>query len=271
MRTEFVSLLKKLQNILYRPFTKFLGALTIFRTPLFRLSGAAFLLFSALSVCAGAPIDAERAAELKITAIGTRLAGTSQIPAFSVDVRTGLDLGPGDHAFAELPILPRTIHAKSLTWIHVTGYGWLLIPKGWQVVDGGAGADGSMALIAQSKSGTSWLEYTDAGDCVGCAIGAASCYYPQAYKQAVENEFDFSACGKASVTTAAAQRAPELQYQTQNTNGVSIQTLRNYRDLDGIRYQELLLHQANASGAEKINLKIGALGIFFKRVWVAAE
>ena len=244
---------------------------------------AALLFFAAFFVQAGAPIDAERAAELKVTPIGTRLAGTTQIPAFSVDSRTGLDLGPDDRALAELPVLPRTIKAKSLSWIHLTGYGWLLIPKGWRVVDGGVGADGSMMLIAQAnqkanpKSGASWLEYRDAGQCVGCAISAANCFYPQAHAQAIENEFDLDACSESSSATdiaaAAGKRVPALQYQRVKSKDGTLQTLRHYRDLDGISYQQLRVQQPSSlrAGAEKIDLKSDALGIFFKRIWVAAE
>lgn len=241
---------------------------------------AALLLLAAFFVHADAPIDAARAAELKVTPIGTRLAGTLQIPAFSVDVRTGLDLDSEDRAFlAELPVLPGTIKAKSLSWIHLTGYGWLLIPKGWRVVDGGVGADGSMVLIAQAnaKSGASWLEYSDAGQCVGCAISAANCFYPQAHASAVENEFDFEACSKPSATAAAAdtagKRVPALQYQLVKSKDGALQTLRYYSDLDGVSYRQLRVQQSNSlsAHAEKIDLKRDALGIFFKRVWVAAE
>ncbi len=232
------------------------------------------LLFVAVVVHAGAPIDKERASELKVTAIGTRLAGTTLTPAFSVDVRTGLDLGPNDRAWAKLPVLPRGIKAKSLSWVHLTGYGWLVIPTGWRVVDGGVGADGSMVLMAQAKSGTSWLEYSDAGNCVGCAISQASCFYPQAYVNALENEFLFDACDNAKVTAAGAKPIPSLQYQIENTKDSSVQTLRNYIDQDGIRYQQLRLHQPNlphASRAAEIDLKRDALGIFFTQVWITAE
>ncbi len=248
-----------------------------------RFCWATLLLLAAFLVHADAPIDEERAAELKVTAIGTRLAGTRQISAFSVDVRTGLDLGPDDRALAELPVLPRTISTKSLSWVHLTGYGWLLIPKGWSVVDGGVGADGSMVLIAQAnanaskkaniKPDASWLEYRDAGQCVGCAISAANCFYPQAHAQAVENEFDFDSCDEANAI-AGKKRTPALQYQRTNDKGGSLQTLRNYSDLDGVSYQQLRLHQpssAKAGDSDAINLKSGALGIFFKRVWVATE
>ena len=135
------------------------------------------------------------------------------------------------------------------------------------------GADGSMALIAQSKSGTSWLEYSDAGQCVGCAISAANCFYPQAHTQAVENEFEFESCGVSS-STAINKRVPSLQYQRTNSKDGSVQTLRNYSDLDGVSYQQLRVHQpisVKAGDSAEIDLKNHALGIFFKRVWVAAE
>ena len=232
------------------------------------------LMLAAFFAHAGAPIDTERASELKVTAIGTRLAGTTQIPAFSVDVRTGLDLGPDDRALAKLPVLPRGIKAKSLSWVHLTGYGWLVIPAGWRVVDGGVGADGSMVLMAQSKSGASWLEYSDAGNCVGCAISQASCFYPQAYVSALENEFLFDACDNAKVTTSGAKPIASLQNELQKTKDGAIQSLRNYIDQDGVRYQQLQVHQpdlSNANGEERINLKSDALGVFFARVWIAEQ
>jgi len=233
---------------------------------------AALLLVAAFSLHAGAPIDAERAAELKVTPIGTRLAGATQIPAFSVDARTGLDLGPDDRGLAELPVLPRNINARSLSWVHLTGYGWLMIPRDWSVVDAGAGADGSMALVAQAKSGASWLEYSDAGQCVGCAISAANCFYPQAHAQAIEYEFDFDSCGESS-SAVGRKRVPSLQYRLNKSKDGSLQTLRNYIDLDGIRYQQLRVHQPSSvnAGGTVITLKSDALGIFFKRVWIAAD
>ena len=222
---------------------------------------------------ADAPIDTERASELKVTAIGTRLAGRTQIPAFSVDVRTGLDLGPGDHALAQLPVLPRGIKAKSLSWVHLTGYGWLVIPADWRVVDGGVGADGSMVLMAQAKSGRAWLEYSDAGNCVGCAISQASCFYPQAYSNAKENEFLFTECDNAKVTAAGAKPIPALQYQLLKTNDGSTQTIRNYVDTDGIRYQQLRLYQESLrrDNANYINFNRDPLAFFFKRVWISSK
>ena len=233
---------------------------------------AAVLLFAAYSACAGALINVERAAALKVTAIGTRLAGNMQVPAYSVDARTGLDLGPQERALAELPVLPDAIKAASISWIHLTGYGWLLIPRGWRVVDAGVGADGSMALMAQANAGDSWLEYTDAGYCVGCAIGQARCFYPQAQAQAVEFEYDAKHC-ELTGTKASASRLPALQYQLRKTDAQHIQTLRNYEDLDGIRFQQLKVHQPSLHNARstRIDLKRGALGVFFRRIWVAAD
>jgi hypothetical protein len=235
-----------------------------------------FLLCAVFSLHAGAPINVERAVELKVTAIGTRLALAQQIPAFSIDTRTGLELSPQDRVLAELPVLPKTITAKmaaSISWIHITGYGWLLIPRAWSVVDGGVGADGSMVLVAQAKSGGAWLEYTDAGQCVGCAINAAHCFYPQAQSQAIEFEFELTHCEQA-MQNSSAKRLPPLQYQARTSKAERVQTLRNYHDSDGIRYQQLTLHQPslpNAGSNAEVDLKQGALGVFFRRIWVASD
>ena len=236
-----------------------------------------FLLCAVFSLRAGAPINEERAAELKVAAIGTRLAGAQQIPAFSIDTRTGLELSPQDRVLADLPAVPKSITlkmAKSISWIHITGYGWLLIPRGWRVVDGGVGADGSMVLVAQAKSGGAWLEYTDAGQCVGCAIGAARCFYPQAQAQAIEFEFDSTQCDQAAAPNSSAKRLPSLQYQARTSKTERVQTLRNYHDSDGISYQQLTLHQPglpNAGSATEFDLKQGALGVFFRHIWAASD
>ena len=236
-----------------------------------------FLLCPVFSLQAGAPINVERAVELKVAAIGTKLAGAAQIPAFAVDTRTGLALAPQDRGLSELPVLPKSITAKmakSISWIHITGHGWLLIPRAWRVVDGGVGADGSMVLVAQAKSGDAWLEYTDAGQCVGCAINAARCFYPQAHARALEYEFDVAECAQATAQNASVKRLPSLQYQVRTSQAERVQTLRYYYDTDGIRYQQLTLHQpslTNAASATQLDLKQGALGVFFKQIWVALE
>lgn len=254
-----------------------LAAMTISLKQQIRLSSAVLLLLAALPLHAGAPVNVERALELKVAAIGTRSARARQIPAFSIDTRTGLELSPQDRVLAEQPTLPKSITAKmanSISWIHITGYGWLLIPRAWSVVDGGVGADGSMVLVAQSKTGGSWLEYTDAGQCVGCAIGAARCFYPQAQAQAIEFEFDTTICEQATVQNSSAKRLPALQYQSRTSKAERVQTLRNYHDSDGIRYQQLTLHQPslpNAGSNAEVNLKQSALGVFFKNVWVAED
>ncbi len=253
-----------------------LAAMTISLKQQIRLSSAVLLLLAALPLHAGAPINLERALELKVAAIGTRLAGAQQIPAFSIDTRTGLELSPHDRVLADLPAVPKSITAKmakSISWIHISGYGWLLIPRAWAVVDGGVGADGSMVLVAQAKSGGAWLEYTDAGHCVGCAINAARCFYPQADARAIEFEFDTAHC-EQSTQNSSAKRLPSLQYQVRTSQAERVQTLRYYYDTDGIRYQQLTLHQpslTNAAGVAELDLKQGALGVFFKQIWVAAD
>jgi hypothetical protein len=222
-----------------------------------------FMFFD--NTCVGAPIRADRAIELHVSTIGMRALGKAKIPAFSIDTQTGLDLAEADRVLYPLPPMNDIppLLATQVSWIHVTGYGWLLIPRGWTVVDGGVGADGSMALVASSKSGDSWLEYSDMGACVGCAVGAASCYYPQAQKYA--QELEMGQCEKRDSPNPQSPRTPSMHYARAQTSGANEQVLRRYLDADGyIRFHQLTLHSLDV---KETDMRAEALGLFFTQIW----
>ncbi len=236
-------------------------------------------IFSSAAGAAGAPIRADRAAELHIHTVSARLFGKTKIPAFSVDTQTGLDLTDSDRALNPMPTLDAITpsQADQVSWVHVTAYGWLLIPRGWSVVDGGVGADGSMALVASNKNGSSWLQYTDMGACVGCAVGAASCFFPQAQKYALELEM--GQCKNTKSPSLAARRhgkeslqsarSASLQYTNSSVNGAYEQVLRRYLDDDGyIRFRQLTLHSMDG---KKTDMRAEGLGLFFTQVWAPGK
>jgi hypothetical protein len=188
-------------------------------------------------------IDQERAAELHIKRLGqAKIAGVS-VATFQVDTRTGLDLTDADRVPYDAPaiakITPKAAAAISL--VFVSGYGWLALPRDWQVIDGGVGADGSMVLVAQSKTQASeWLRYSDTGACVGCALGAASCFYPQAQKLAIEYEM-----GQCEKPQFKAQSANLPALQTKATRQGQSYEWRYYQAAPDTNFRDLSLHSGS--------------------------
>jgi hypothetical protein len=204
-------------------------------------------------------IDQERAAELDIKRLGqSKIAGVS-VATFQVDTRTGLDLTEADRLPYDAPAIPKITPkaAAAISLIFVSGYGWLALPRDWQVIDGGVGADGSMVLIAQSKTqADEWLRYRDTGACVGCALSAASCYYPQAQKQAIDYEM-----GQCDKPKFKAQSANSPALQTTATQKGQSYAWRYYEAAPDTNFRELSLHSGS-----KIQLRAPttvALATFF--------
>lgn len=77
--------------------------------------------------------------------------------------------------------------AKLTAW--ATPRGWLLVPRGWRPARGALGVDGSAAIAFTAEDGRSEVSLYDAGACVGCALSAASAFFPQAREQARKEDF----------------------------------------------------------------------------------
>lgn len=65
----------------------------------------------------------------------------------------------------------------------------ILVPKNWQLLNGGVGVNGSISYVFTPKTGKGYLSYYHAGACVGCAMISASAFFPEAQKDAKEHDF----------------------------------------------------------------------------------
>lgn len=86
---------------------------------------------------------------------------------------------PPDEA---LPNVPEEFAERLEACFHV--YGWLLIPKGWQLSQAMLGANSSEMLRFTAPDGEGFLLYDNTGDCVGCAVTAAAQYFPELREEA---------------------------------------------------------------------------------------
>lgn len=67
--------------------------------------------------------------------------------------------------------------------------GSVFVPKGWQLVNGGLGVNGSQTYTFVPKEGKGYFTYLNTGACVGCAMSEASLFFPEAKENAEENDF----------------------------------------------------------------------------------
>lgn len=67
--------------------------------------------------------------------------------------------------------------------------GSVFVPKGWQLVNGGLGVNGSQTYTFVPKEGKGYFTYLNTGACVGCAMTEASLFFPEAKESAEKNDF----------------------------------------------------------------------------------
>lgn len=72
-----------------------------------------------------------------------------------------------------------------------TDGGWMLVPRGWRLQKGRIGSNGSAAWVFVAPDGNGWLTYYNSAACVGCAQSSASPFFPEARRDAQENEMEF--------------------------------------------------------------------------------
>lgn len=128
----------------------------------------------------------------RVKAIGELMVnGRFRLPAFQIIVRDPLTKagwladGPG----------PRSIrgHLDAGSAAQLVAYhhpnGWILVPKGWEVIHGQSGVDGSAGVTFAPPSGVGYLSYyTSGGACEGCAQMPASIFFPEARRKAQDND-----------------------------------------------------------------------------------
>ncbi|XWY20472.1 DUF4850 domain-containing protein [Bisgaard Taxon 45] len=104
----------------------------------------------------------------------------------------------------------------------------ILVPKHWQLLNGGVGVNGSMSYVFAAKTGKGYLSYYHAGACVGCAIISASAFFPEAQKDAKENDF-----------VAYTSTVPPLTQVRLKPHLIAYQANKGNDRLDGVAYYHL--------------------------------
>ncbi|WP_424407982.1 DUF4850 domain-containing protein [Pasteurella sp. PK-2025] len=101
-----------------------------------------------------------------------------------------------DGGWLKSPINPLSTKLNAATLaqfdVYAMPYGqMLLVPQNWQLVDGGVGANGSTSYVFAPKKGKGYFKYYHAASCMGCAMMSASALFPEARKDAQDNDFLF--------------------------------------------------------------------------------
>lgn len=103
--------------------------------------------------------------------------------------------------------------------------GSVFVPKGWKLVQGAIGANGTQSYRFSAPSGKGYLTFYDASACVGCAQSAASVFFSEAYQKAKEN--DFTAYDSTNLPMKSVRLKPNL---------IAYSVEQNEQRLDGVAY-----------------------------------
>lgn len=100
---------------------------------------------------------------------------------------------------------------------YLTSEGWMLAPRGWHLQQGRIGANGSSVWVFIAPDGNGWLRYDNSSACVGCAQSSASPFFPEARRDAQENEIDFYS--GTDVPIQSVRLRPNIVAYRANKNG----------------------------------------------------
>lgn len=94
------------------------------------------------------------------------------------------------------PIVPFSTKLKAETLANFDLYAMpyeqmLLVPKGWKLLNGGVGANGSTSYVFVPQAGRGHFSYYHTASCIGCAMMDAAVFFPEAKKDAEDNDFLF--------------------------------------------------------------------------------
>lgn len=115
------------------------------------------------------------------------------IPAYTLNmenpVNTGrLDFIPKQRSYAFTSSATPAQIQQLAAYYHSNG--WILVPRKWQLTNGGVGANGSESLMfAANHPEQGYIAYFNTSACVGCAQSAAAVFFPEAKKDALANDF----------------------------------------------------------------------------------
>jgi hypothetical protein len=128
---------------------------------------------------------------------------------------------------AQAEISPEMASQLSVYW---TCDGWVLVPRGWQLVRAAVGADNSSVYeFREPNNGAGVVSlYDSGGACVGCALSLAAPYFPDAKKEA-DDMFGQSASGLEAQLHAVKLGKHTVAYSRKNAKGQSVDGLAYYQ------------------------------------------
>ncbi len=126
---------------------------------------------------APAPADAPKARPIGELVVN----GSLRMPAYAITVVDGID-GWTTARPETMKIDGAKLAAAQAARLaaYSTPAGWMLVPRGWKLLAGGVGADGSIAITFVPSSGQGHFDFYDASACRGCAETPASLFFPEA-------------------------------------------------------------------------------------------
>lgn len=158
-----------------------------------------------------------------------------KVPAFAMSVPHGTDDEDGEYhaptanchkvkCYFDMKLDAKLAAGMNVYNISQTDE-WILVPTSWTRWQAGIGVNGNTALVMSNSTGKSYLSLYAVPACYGCALDAASIYFPAA---AQENKKVFdSSYSSTNVPLQLIQKNPNtvfLQYQLPHqykTHGVA--------------------------------------------------
>ena len=95
------------------------------------------------------------------------------------------------------------------------------VPKGWRLVDGRIGANGSAVVVFQAPSGPGYLSFSQTSACLGCAYSAAAPFFPEALRQCREDygNDEICAAGESLPVQQVKLKPHVVGYRLEGRNG----------------------------------------------------
>jgi hypothetical protein len=170
--------------------------------------------------------------EIQVKSAGTLAVGSVQIPAYVVAVENSIEDGmltpelSKQDMTVQKSISPEAANSLAAYWTNV---GWLLAPRGWKVARAAVGADNSSVYEFSEPDGGAGrvTAYDSGGACVGCAVGAAALYFPDARRE-LKEIFGSSAPDRMEQVPVVKLGKHTVAYTRHDSNGQVIDGIAYY-------------------------------------------
>lgn len=200
----------------------------------------------------------------------TKLAGTLlandgvRIPAYVIAVEDAAG-NPGDLIAPELSGQDMTVHkdvpgesAKYLS-AYWTNVGWMLVPREWLLIKAAVGADNSSVYeFKEPNGGKGVLVANDSGGaCMGCALGLAAPFFPEARRLATETDMRVSGQAMNSHMVRLGKHTIAYSHESrdkQNFDGIAYFYVTD--DVDAFTYEVSLPPSQHALATVILNWRL---------------